>query len=65
MNNNNLLLIGAGGDIGSAALKILSEQGWDVTATTRRHSIFPTNALLTHLLKAAPNHLLMLSLLQL
>ena len=23
MNNNNLLLIGAGGDIGSAALKIL------------------------------------------
>lgn len=28
-------MIGAGGDIGSAALKILSEQGWDVTATTR------------------------------
>lgn len=35
MGNRNVLLIGAGGDIGAAACKTLSDQGWNVKATKR------------------------------
>ena len=35
MGNRNVLLIGAGGDIGTAACKTLSDEGWNVKATKR------------------------------
>lgn len=35
MGNRNVLLIGAGGDIGTAALKTLSDEEWNVKATKR------------------------------
>ena len=35
MGNRNVLLIGAGGDIGAATARTLSDEGWKVKATTR------------------------------
>lgn len=35
MSGKNILLIGAGGDIGKATLEILEQDGWQVTGTTR------------------------------
>ena len=35
MTSKNVLLIGAGGDIGNATFVVLSDQGWNVTTTNR------------------------------
>ena len=41
MTSKNVLLIGAGGDIGNATFVVLSDQGWNVTTINRTSLIWP------------------------